>query len=130
MALLWSWDSKVGEATFERKTGASDNSPFTISLYQGNALLIGLYEFVEDGVERYNMDFFFVDEGHMKRCLGLQKNADGTKNNIFDTDRSQLIKIKIDPTRYDYTTKLVTALAKAFDNITIEFYREKGESNE
>ena len=127
MALIWDWNSKVGEATFERMTGASENSPFTIDLYQGNALLIGLYEFVKDGVERYNMDFFFVDEGHMKRCLGLQKNNDGTKYNIFDADRSRLTKIKIDPTRYDYTKQLVTALSKAFDNITIEFYREKGE---
>lgn len=117
MALHWRWEDKVGEAVIRQQ----GDKEYTMSLYEGNAFLIMLWEWEEDGEEKWNMYTFFADEQHMKNCLGLNKK--GGYENIFD-GRDELVKIRINKAKYHYTEKLVKALVKAFDNITIEIYKE------
>jgi len=122
MALYWDWKKKVGEAIFENVEG----KVYTISLYQGNAYLIFINEYTEtdkDGVEHnmYNLHSFFADEAHAKNCLGLTKGY----SNIFVDGFTVLKKIRLDKSRYPHTSKLIGMLVKAFDDITIELYKEE-----
>lgn len=122
MALYWEWKDKVGEAVF---FNTQTNEEYTISLYKGNAFLIFIHEYKEDGKDMYNMFSFFVDEAHAKRMLGLDKDGE----NAFNTGFNILKKVRINKDKYPYTKKLVDMLIKAFDEITIELYREEGSGN-
>lgn len=116
MALNWKWDQKVG--TMEIKQG---DRTFEMSLYQGNAFLIILHEYEEDGKQMYSLFSFFADKQHAKNCLGLSKGHE----NIFD--RGNLItKVRLNKTKYVYTKELVEMLIRAFDGIQIEIYSEEG----
>jgi hypothetical protein len=112
MALNWDWKKRIGTATI-----FNYDKEVEYSLYQGNAFLIMLYEYKEDGEDMWQMHNFLVDKEHAKNCFGLSK---GYTDNIFNTDKYQLRKIEIDGGKYRYTKELVDMLLKAFDNIEIK----------
>lgn len=128
MALNWIWDEKCGELTFSQNYKGEEYREFTVSLYQGNAVLIMLNEWEEeheDGIHNmWSMWNFFCDKGHMNRCLGLEKNSDGVKDNIFDKDTCRFLKIRLNKAKNRYWKDIVKSFASAFDNITIELYSE------
>ena len=131
MALYWDWDDKCGEATMVRKIGNREPKEFTISLYEGNAFLIFIYEYTEDGKEMYNMQGFFVDKPHMKRCLGIDKKYKETYgNNMYDKPYNKITKIRINKAKCRHYKDIVTAFAEAFENIEIEIYTEKENVND
>ena len=123
MALFWNWDNKCGEMIIAQEI-TGEPSEYTVSLYEGNAFLIMLYEYEENGEELYNMWNFFVDKTHAKKCLGLQKNADGELYNILDNGRDKIKKLRINKAKCRYKD-IVSLFAQAFDNLTIEIYNEK-----
>lgn len=110
MALTWKWDEKCGEATFKRKDGYT----YTVNLYVGNAFLITLYEYKENGEDRYSLDTFFLDEDHMRRCL---------ENEIF-TKYSVLTAITINKAKCRNYKKIVALLAEYMDDIDIRVYKD------
>lgn len=118
MALQWQWDSKCGEAIFENKL---QNKEFTINLYEGNAFLIFLNEYKEDGEDMYSVYSFFVDEAHAKNCLGLTKG----NSNMFNDSHIVLKKIRLNKDRYSKVSKLVNMFIKAFDHIEIEIFSDE-----
>lgn len=128
MSINWLWKNKCGEATIKqlRKNGnESAWNEFTVSLYEGNAFLIMLYEYKDDdGQEMYNMFSFFVDKTHAKKCLGLQKNEDGEIVNMFDDNWQKLTKLRINKAKCRYKD-IVSMFAQAFDNLAIEIYNEE-----
>lgn len=113
--LNWDWDKKVGTIDI-----FNYDEVRTYQLYQGNAFLIMLWEYEEDGKELWSMHNFFVDKEHAKNCLGLTKGFD----NIFNKKLYQIRKIRINKAKYRYTKDLVDMLIKAFDNISIEIVNE------
>lgn len=113
--LLWDWKKRIGTAYFK----SDKYGEFEISLYQGNAFLIMLNEYEKDGEDVYDVFGFFVDEPHMKKCLGISKGC----NNIYDCESYKLVKIDIDKS-YTYLDKLIKALVKAFDDIEIHVKKE------
>ena len=122
MALYWNWNEKVGEATFEFET---DNGFIekTMNLYNGNAYLIIINEYQENGTDMYNMFSFFVDKAHMNRCLGLEKGS----SNILDHPYSRLKKIRLNKKKCKYFKTILTAFVNAFDNLEIEVFTENKE---
>lgn len=123
MALTWKWDEKVGEAVVRQSVNGEDRE-FTLNLYNGNALLIFMYEYKENGTDKYNLWSFWCDAQHMKNCLGLKK---GTTNIYNSYDR--LVKIRLNKKKCRGYKEIVAALASAdFDNFTIELYTEKEEN--
>lgn len=128
MSINWLWENKCGEATIKQLRKNGDESAwdeFTVSLYEGNAFLIMLYEYKDDeGQEMYNMFSFFVDKTHAKKCLGLQKNEDGEIVNMFDDNWQKLTKLRINKAKCRYKD-IVSMFAQAFDNLTIEIYNEE-----
>lgn len=116
--LNWNWEDKVGEVEILNRDKA-----VTYTLYQGNAFLIMLYEYEEDGKDMYSMHNFFADETHAKRMLGLDKKwKDTYGKNCFDQPQYKMLKIRIKKSEYSYTKKLVAMLVEAFDELTIEIY--------
>lgn len=104
MALTWDWKDKMGEVIDKNGTKAN--------LYQGNALIIAIYEHQDN---TYDLAWFFIDEAHMKNMLGLTKGY----NNCME--KSGIKKLKLD-TRYKSIPKIVSAFAKAKMKIEIKLY--------
>lgn len=115
MALTWEWKEKIGEVTLVQKHGEEEKE-FTINLYKGNSYLIMIHEYEEDGKDLYDLYSFFNDKAHMRRCFGLDKKSG--VDNIF----TEWTKVSISK-KYRHVKDFVTALAEAFDNITIEIYK-------
>lgn len=130
MALRWEWTEKCGTATIETSGKYfPDGLPRTkeVSLYQGNALLIMLNEFEEDGKQMWSMNSFFCDKEHAKRCLGLDKQYG--EGNMYN-DLNRLTKIRFNKAKIKKTDlkTLVTLFTQAdFEDLTIELYTEKEE---
>ena len=114
MALNWKWENKIGEATMDVTGGK-----YTLSLYTGNADIIWLYEYEENGEKMYSLYSFWDDETHAKKCLGLTKG--------YDNNALGMVKFRINKA-FPKALKYVGLVAKAFDDITIEIYTDKGES--
>lgn len=128
MSLNWLWKDKCGEAVVSDACGKE----FTVELYQGNAFLIFIRKYKEtdsEGVEHnmYSLWSFFADEGHAKNCLGLNKGY----TNMFLDNGDTIKKIRLDKSKHSKAQKLIGMLVKAFDEITIELYKEdnNNESN-
>lgn len=121
MSVNWSWDGKCGEITVSQRVDDRKGwEEYKVSVYNGNCLAVFLYEFIEDGEEKYNFWSFFSDKDHAKNCLGLSKGA----NNIFDTPYQRITKIRLNKKKCRYFKDLVALFAQAFDNISIEVYTE------
>lgn len=118
--LNWNWNERVGTLEVEeyRKDHTDKN---TYYLYQGNALLIVMAEWEEDGAERYTVRDFWTDKEHMKLCLGLVKGH----NNIHDNWRK--ITFYKDKIRQRDLVTICSALVKAMPSITIEIKEHEGE---
>lgn len=124
MAITWQWKNKCGEAII-KQTINGETKEFTKTLYEGNAFLIFLNEWTENGSNMYSLYTFFADEIHAKRCLGITKNADNIYSNIFEEGFDKLVKIRINKKKSRNWKKIVTLFAQAFDNIDIEIYSEE-----
>lgn len=123
MALHWQWDEKCGEATLVRDMGDDEEREFKLGLYTGNAYLIMLCEYEENGTEMWNMFSFWADKAHMKNCLGLNKK-DGCTENMYATKYQKITKFRLNKGKCRYIKDIVPALVQAFDNIDIEIYKE------
>lgn len=116
MAVQWNWNDKVGEATLYSERQKKE---FTLNLYQGNAYLIFIHEYKEDGNDMYNVYSFFVDKAHAKRMLGLEKG----ESNAFN-EGVILKKIRFNKKKCRNLSDLVSLFTKAFDSLNIELYSE------
>ena len=129
MALNWNWNNKIGEMVIEQCRGVGDeiiSKEYTLSLYEGNALLIMLYEYKnENGEDVYDMFSFFVDKTHAKKCRGLQKNGDGELVNIFNEDWQKCLKLRINKKKSRNWKDIITLFVQAFDNLAIEIYNDE-----
>ena len=124
MSVNWNWKDKVGTMTVVQSHPGEEDRTFELSLYQGNAFLIMLHEYQEDGQDMYSMYSFFADKQHAKNCLGLNKKQD-FGDNFLDTPYNKATKFRINKKKYRYTKDLVTLLAEAFDSIEIEIFAEE-----
>ena len=126
MAIQWEWSDKCGSMTIEQKQEDGSWVPFELSLYQGNCLLVMLWENPED--DTYQFHGFYSDEAHAKNCLGLNKKGGYTRN-ILENDFQRVTKIRLNKAKFDqYKAKnfktLVSLFAQAFDNIVLEVVTE------
>ena len=122
MALNWRWENKCGEATIVD----IENREHTLNLYEGNAFLIFLREYEENGHNMYSLWSFWADKEHMKNCLGLNKKK-GYTENIYEDGSSKIIKIRLNKDKCRNIKDITTALVQAFDNIKIEIYKENND---
>lgn len=114
MALQWNFDQVSGTITYGGKT---------FRWFQGNARMIILNEFQENGKEMYNLDGFAFDDEHLKNMLGITKGH----TNIyidFGTPVTQLTVYRKYVTDWE---KLIKIFIKAFPEIeiTLKYVEDK-----
>lgn len=130
MALQWDFKKKVGDAYFIQKfkneNGEWETGKYTVSLYEGNAYMIFIYENDED--QTYSLHTFFADKEHAEILLGLKKGNDGKKVNIFNANREKMTTLNIDKTMFSTPKKaaeFIGLIVRAFDDIRINLYTEE-----
>lgn len=122
MALNWDWKESCGTLTVSNrkrnKDGWTDEwEDMEVKLYQGNAWLIMLHEWKEDNEDYWEMFSFFVDEAHMKNCLGL---SEGHENMFLSHEKWQkLKKLSLIKDKNRYTNKIVKAFKKAIPELEV-----------
>ena len=119
MSLNWSFKEKCGEVTLRQ-----GEREFTLTMYQGNAFMIFLSEWEEDGKGMYNLYSFWADERHAKVMLGLIKDSDGKKVNYHD-GYDKFTKFRFNKTHCRDLKKIVGMIVQAFDDVEIEIYKEE-----
>ena len=113
MALNWEWSKVSGTVTEIYNCQEKD-----FNFYEGNAFMIVIHE----RGDQYDLRWFFCDEEHAKRMLGLAKGYES----IFEPDEIKRLTIYRDNCRQ--WEKIVKLFAKAFPNIEIVI-RAKREEN-
>lgn len=114
MGLHWQFSEKGGTITVEDNNGKS----YTANWYEGNALMIVLNEYEEDGKEWWTMGWFFADIDHAKNCLGLNKGY----TNMWTDNGEKFKEVTINRKNCRQWKKLVDILVKAFPEIEIKLF--------
>lgn len=116
MALEWKWSERIGSATLVQKRIDKNNNPmvntFELSLYDGNAYLIMVYEYDN----KYDMFSFWADKVHMNNCLGLVKGS----SNLYEDEDSRITSFELNRTKCKHFKEIVQAISIAFDSIEIK----------
>lgn len=110
MLRIYNWKDMSGTVTIEQ-----NGHEFVLNLYgegKCNCFLATVFETEKE----YQLQWFFMDEAHGKRMLGLTKCADGTKENLLPEVR----KITLYKKQCDNWQKIMTMFAKAYSDLTIE----------
>ena len=113
MAITYNRNEKCGTAVFRQEIDGEVNL-YTVDLYVGNCFLLMVSSHEDEDV----LHSFFVDEGHMERCL---------QNGIF-TGYDTLVSIRINKAKCSNYKKIVALLAEYMDDIDITVYKD-GEQN-
>jgi len=112
--LHWNWDRKQGEI---------EHNGCTLDIYDANCLFMALQRQKQDddGNWTYYMPpFFWDDESHAKRCLGLVKDSDDLFEHLD-------LKVTLYRKMWDKATlkKVVALFAQREGNTTIEIREEE-----
>ena len=115
MAITFNRNEKCGEATFIQNYDGEEKLYKTV-LYTGNCFLIMVYEYKDEetGDDMEQLYCFFVDDGHMERCL---------KHGIF-TGVDTLKEIRLNKAKCRNWKKIVELLTEYLDDIRIDVYKE------
>lgn len=108
---------------YDRKQGEIEHDGHIMDIYDGNCLLIALQREskLENGNWRYyTPPFFFDDDVHAKRTLGLAKGFDDVFENLD-------VKITLYRKMWDKSAlkKIITLFAQREGNTTIEIREEE-----
>lgn len=116
MAITFNRNEKCGEATFIQNIDGKEKLYKTV-LYTGNCFLIMVYEYKdkETGDDMEQLNCFFIDDGHMERCL---------KDGIFTGNYDQLKEIRLNKAKCRNWKKIVELLTEYLDDIRIDIYKE------
>lgn len=111
----WTWKEMLGKIHCERQL-TNETLKFDLSIYNGtNCLCVIVYEFEEEGKEKYNFWTFFNDLEHAKRCLGVEKNYAGEYSNAF---KDEWKSITLD-SKFKESWKLAKIFSKAGFNVEL-----------
>lgn len=102
MALTWEWSKPCGYAYVDLSEGNGE----TLTLYQGNALLI----FMAECADEYQLVGFFANKDHAKNCLGLSKG--------YTRWSLKIRSVTLYPTECDWIS-IAKLLIKAYPDIEV-----------
>lgn len=74
----------MGELVIEMNT-CEGKKTYTRNIYRANCLFAVISEWYDTvkAQEMYEVHYFFEDADHLKRCLGLKKNHEGEKYDMY-----------------------------------------------
>lgn len=123
MPVNWWWTRKLGVMTFKGR----NNTKYKVNIYCGNCLGVMIYDYKETDengkkVDMYNFMGYWNDDTHLKQNLGLQSTSSGYKENIYNYEGNELVKLELN-TYFDDAWKIAKLFAKAFKgNLKITMY--------
>lgn len=100
---------------------------FKLNMYSANCVAAVVYEFKQKDEETgkihnmYNFWTFWNDMNHLKICLGLKKDWQGKKNNLYDGSYDMDCWTKIKLNKY-YTEMLEVGSLFAKAGFNVEYY--------
>lgn len=115
MSVNWLWKDVMGSIKWK----TSDGKTKTVNVYDGNCLCVMIHTFKSEGKSLYDFYGFFNDESHLKKCIGLSKDYDGTIKNLFK-DEWQKWKLN---TYYKQSLNIAKLLTKAGFKVEL-YYKE------
>ena len=123
MSLNWEWTDKMGEVIYTDDC-YKPGHPYVTNIYQGNALMIWVNEWVNDPTAgtSYSLGNFCADIDHLRNMLGLNAKKGYATENLFNGYNIKLLRLN---TKYKSVPKIVAELAKAHTHIAIELYYEE-----
>ena len=86
MSINWNWKDNIGVLKVKKIFYTNDKEEFKefyIQIYEGNADLIFIYEYEENGQNFYSLNTFFCDLPHLKRCIEEGMTFDGWQHITF-----------------------------------------------
>lgn len=110
MPIIVDWNKKIGKAVFHQSIDGEDKV-YTLDLYEGNAFLVMIHD---NGDER-TLNCFFLDSGHMERCL---------KDGMFNRSWDKMTAITINKAKYCHYKEVVALLTEYLDDIDISVYKD------
>lgn len=130
MSVNWSWKHKMGEVTVVRKWPHEEKEiKFKLNLYSANCIAAVIRDYKETDEQGKKHDMyqfwcFWNDFDHLKRCLGLIKNYDGVKSNLYNGSDGvdTWVKLKLN-TYYKDMIKVGTLFAQAGHTVEL-YYKE------
>ena len=117
MLNVYSFKDMSGTVTVEQ-----NGHEFVFNMYgegKCNCFLATVWEYPglsDAGKKEYQLQWFFVDESHGKRMLGLTKNYSGERENCL----AEVKKITIYKNKCANWKKIMNLFAQAFDEIEIQ----------
>lgn len=123
MSVNWSWEHKKGYLMVEQKPNDEVTWKGKVNIYEANCLGALIYDYKDKETKKdmYNFWGFWNDEKHLKNCLGLTKNYDGKKENIY-LGWERVTKVVLNTYYKDYT-KIANNFVKS--GIKVELYYEE-----
>lgn len=112
MLRIYDFNDKSGEVLI--KQGEKE---FTLDMYDEskcNCFLATVWKHPK--TDEHQLQWFFCDESHGKRMLGITKNYSGERENCL----TEIKKITIFKNKCANWKKIINLFAQAFDEITIE----------
>lgn len=127
----------MGEILVERtRPDTGDKRRFKLNIYGANCVAAVVYEYKEvdsnTGKKRdmYRFWCFWNNISHLKRCLGLIKDYDGSKSNLYngtqDWDNWKKLKLNI---YYKDMLKMAELFAKAGHKVELYYKEPKVKKN-
>ena len=111
MLIIHNFNDKSGEVVIEQ-----GGHQFVLDMYgedKSNVFMATTYKTDDNG---HQLQWFFCDESHGKRILGLAKNYDGKRENCL----TEVKKLTIYKNKCSNWKKILIMFAQAFDDIDIE----------
>lgn len=110
----------MGELVIEMLT-AEGKKTYTRNIYAANCLFAVISEWYdsEKAQDMYSVHYFINDTDHLKRCLGLKKNSDGEK---FDMYADCFVSMRLN-TFFKESVTIAKLFARAGHEVTL-YYEE------
>ena len=124
MAVNWLWKNKMGEITI-KMTNIEGEKIYKRNLYAANCLFVAISEWKDEKSEKdmYSVIYFIADLAHLRRCLGLSRNHDGTKEDMY---KDCFVSMRLN-TFFKESTKIASLFTKAGHEVTLYYDEIKSE---
>lgn len=118
--LRWNWKNKMGELVIEMLT-AEGKKTYTRNIYAANCLFAVISEWYDSGnaQDMYAVHYFINDTDHLKRCLGLKKNHEGKKEDMY---KDEFVSMRLN-TFFKESVTIAKLFARAGHEVTL-YYEE------
>lgn len=122
--LRWLWKNKMGELVIKMKTNEGEKT-YKRNIYAGNCLFIVMSEWHDKETDKdmYDINYFILDTEHLDKCLGLKRNHEGKKEDMY---KDEFVSMRLN-TFFKESVTIAKHFAKAGHEVTLYYEEIKSE---